>query len=58
MQFPFPIVRNAKEEKPKNFLSSDDKKVLKIEENNKKIIISFVDETSASFLGQYDLKHI
>ena len=29
MQFPFPIVRNAKEEKPKNFLSSDDKKVLK-----------------------------
>ena len=32
-----------------------DKKVLKIEENNKKIIISFVDGTSVSFLGQYDL---
>lgn len=29
MQFPFSIARNAKEEKTKNFLSSDDKKVKK-----------------------------
>ena len=29
MQFPFSIARNAKEEKTKNFLISDDKKVKK-----------------------------
>ena len=35
MQFPFSIARNAKEEKTKNFLSSDDKKVKKKKLGNK-----------------------